>query len=167
MQNPTLFAHLRDILLLPVTVTIIIPIFIIERGGSWIPPLLILTILGAIVLTGGIMLLFYTIFLFRVQGKGTIAPWQPTQRLIVTGPYRYCRNPMITGVFFILIGESLVFHSGSILIFAGIFFLINTTYFLLKEEPDLFKRFGDAYTIYKKNVPRWIPRLTPWSQPQG
>ena len=166
MQNPSLFAHLRDILILPVTMTIIVPILIKERGGeSWIPPKLILTIIGAILLFAGICLLFYTIALFRLVGKGTLAPWSPTQRLVVTGPYRYCRNPMITGVLCILIGESLVFHSGNLLIWAGIFFLINTTYFLLREEPDLQKRFGDDYVLYKKNVPRWIPRLTPWNLP--
>lgn len=71
---------------------------------------------------------------------------------------------MITGVFFILIGESLIFHSTSILIWAGIFFLINTTYFLLFEEPGLHDRFGEEYLEYKRNVPRWIPRIKPYEQ---
>lgn len=115
-------------------------------------------------MSGGLTLFLYTVVLFRTYGKGTLAPWTPTQKLVVFGPYRYCRNPMITGVFFILIGESMVYYSINILIWAGVFFLINTTYFLLKEEPDLYKRFGEEYLEYKKNVPRWIPRLKPYGK---
>jgi protein-S-isoprenylcysteine O-methyltransferase Ste14 len=43
-------------------------------------------------------------------------------------------------------------------------FGVNHVYFITSEEPGLYKRFGDEYLEYKKNVPRWIPRLTPWSR---
>jgi protein-S-isoprenylcysteine O-methyltransferase Ste14 len=107
--------------------------------------------------------LIYTITLFGRFGNGTLAPWQPTQKLVVIGPYRYVRNPMISGVFFILIGESLILHSTSILEWAGLFFLINTTYFILSEEPSLEERFGQDYRQYKRHVGRWIPRLHPYT----
>ena len=112
----------------------------------------------------GSFLFFYTVFLFKNIGKGTLAPWSEKQKLIVVGPYRYCRNPMISGVLSMLIGESLILHSLAILIWAACFFLINTIYFLISEEPALETKFGDDYKHYKKHVPRWIPRVTPYHQ---
>ena len=64
-------------------------------------------------------------------------------------------------IVFILIGESLFFHSTNVLIWATCFFFINTVYFIFSEEPGLQARFGDDYRQYKEHVPRWIPRLTP------
>lgn len=148
---------------MPFTVTVIVPLLIHDRADRFFPDNLTLKISGILVVSSSLALFLYTVVLFRTYGRGTLAPWTPTEKLVVRGPYRYCRNPMITGVFFILIGESMIYSSRNILIWSGIFFLINTTYFLLKEEPDLYKRFGDEYLDYKKNVPRWIPRLTPYN----
>ncbi|MFN8335568.1 MAG: isoprenylcysteine carboxylmethyltransferase family protein [Cyclobacteriaceae bacterium] len=156
--------HLRDILILPFSVTVIIPLLIYENTNWFFFDNLALTIFGSVILSCGLALFLYTVVLFRTYGRGTLAPWTPTEKLVIRGPYRYCRNPMISGVFFILIGESMVYYSINILIWAGIFLLINTTYFVLKEEPDLYKRFGDEYSEYKRNVPRWIPRLTPYDK---
>lgn len=164
LHRPSLLKHLRDILILPFTVTVVIPIIIHEPTDRFFLDNLPLLISGLFVQSTGVALFLYTVVLFGTYGRGTLAPWTPTEKLVVRGPYRYCRNPMIAGVLFILIGESMVYYSVNILIWAGIFFLINTTYFLVKEEPDLHKRFGDAYSEYKKNVPRWIPRLTPYGK---
>lgn len=143
----------------------IVPYTVYNPAQQFIPDVTIVKVIGVLIGLSGLSLFVYTVLLFRKIGKGTLAPWTPTQKLVVDGPYRYCRNPMITGVFFILIGESLILHSTNILIWSGVFFLINTTYFVLKEEPDLHKRFGDEYLRYKRNVPRWIPKLTPYKQP--
>jgi len=116
---------------------------------------------GALLLISGVSVLGYTIILFEKIGKGTLAPWTEKEKLVIAGPYRYCRNPMITGVLFILSGETLLFHSTSILIWTGIFFVFNTLYFIIVEEPYLAERFGAEYREYKKNVPRWIPKLRP------
>lgn len=164
LHNPSLLKHLRDILILPFSVTVIIPLLIYEHTNWFFFDILALTIFGSVILSCGLALFLYTVVLFRTYGRGTLAPWTPTEKLVIRGPYRYCRNPMISGVFFILIGESMVYYSINILIWAGIFLLINTTYFVLKEEPDLYKRFGDEYSEYKRNVPRWIPRLTPYDK---
>ena len=162
MNRTHLLAHLRDIIILPFTVTVIVPYLIYKGGQGIIPDHIILKIMGGVILLSGGMLFFYTVFLFDTIGKGTLAPWASPRKLVVAGPYKYCRNPMITGVFFILIGEAFVFHSTSILIWAGVFFLINTLYFIWKEEPALYERFGDDYLTYKENVPRWMPRLKPY-----
>lgn len=71
---------------------------------------------------------------------------------------------MITGVLFILLGESLILHATNVLIWAGIFVVINTIYFILVEERSMLRRFGNEYTAYKKQVPRWIPRFKPYAK---
>ncbi|MBT1699987.1 isoprenylcysteine carboxylmethyltransferase family protein [Fulvivirgaceae bacterium PWU4] len=162
MKTPSIVAHLRDVLILPFTVTCIIPYLIYDPVQHFISDHLLIRAVGFLFLLSGLSLFLYTVFLFRTIGKGTLAPWSAKQKLVVVGPYRYCRNPMITGVLFILIGETLVFHSTSILVWAATFFVINTIYFMLSEEPGLLARFGDEYQHYKKHVPRWIPRLTPY-----
>ena len=69
---------------------------------------------------------------------------------------------MILGVLIVLLGESVMFYSRAILEWAGTFFVINTVYFFILEEPQLEERFGEDYQVYKKHVGRWIPRLTPY-----
>ena len=107
----------------------------------------------------GSYLLLKTILLFDKNGNGTLAPWYPTKKLVIEGPYRHVRNPMISGVIIILFSEGLIFSAKSIFILAAIFFIINTIYFLIKEERDLEKRFGKEYLEYKKQVPMWLPRM--------
>ena len=163
MKNPSLLRHLRDIILLPFTMSVVVPYLIYNTQRPLVHErYLLLTISGLIIALSGILMLLYTISLFGRIGKGTLAPWSPTQKLVVVGPYRYCRNPMISGVFFILIGEACFFNSVDIMRWAGLFFIINTIYFIMKEEPDLERRFGEEYRVYKKNVPRWIPKLRPY-----
>lgn len=101
--------------------------------------------------------------LFLDVGDGTPAPWDPPRRLVVRGPYRYVRNPMISGVLIMLGAEALYFGSWWVAGWMGVFFLGNAFYFPRVEEKGLHARFGDAYGIYKANVPRWLPRITPWT----
>jgi protein-S-isoprenylcysteine O-methyltransferase Ste14 len=148
---------------LPFTVLVVVPYSIEDNlvftstTQSWIG-----IAMGLI----GLSMMATTIYSFMTIGKGTLAPWAPTQKLVVTGLYRYVRNPMISGVWFVLLGEATLFASYAILIWSGAFLVINTVYFILSEEPGLEKRFGESYRVYKKHVPRWIPRLTPY-QPEN
>jgi protein-S-isoprenylcysteine O-methyltransferase Ste14 len=107
--------------------------------------------------------MYKTISLFATVGEGTLAPWDPTQKLVVRGIYRYVRNPMIIGVLSVLLGEAVFLGSLPVLVWFLIFFAVNATYIPLLEERGLAGRFGDDYLVYKRNVPRWIPRLTPWT----
>jgi len=157
--------QLRAILLLPGMVTIVIPATILYFAGiRWPSPPwnIVLPVLGSVFILLGLSLMVWTIRLFVTVGKGTLAPWNPTQRLVVRGVYRQVRNPMITGVFCILLGEAILFGSPWLLAWFGIFVVVNMIYIPLAEEPGLAKRFGDDYLRYKHNVPRWIPRLTTW-----
>ena len=107
----------------------------------------------------GAVLFCWTVVLFQSVAEGTLAPWTDKKKLVVIGPYAHCRNPMIAGVLLILISESLWFRSMPILLWASVFFVINTCFFILREEPFLEKKFGDQYRTYKRQVPRWIPKV--------
>ena len=161
--------HLRAIVLLPGIVTIVVPGVLIRSTGianfGWsLPPPLNLAPLtcGFLLLGLGLVLMVQTIGLFVRAGEGTLAPWDPTQKLVVRGVYRRVRNPMISGVFCILLGEAILAGSLPLLDWFFFFLLVNLIYIPLLEEPGLARRFGEDYLRYKANVPRWIPRLRPW-----
>ena len=111
----------------------------------------------------GLGLALWTVTLFVRSGHGTPAPWDPPKQLVVKGPYRHVRNPMITGALLILLAESLILWSAMIAWWMLIFLVANALYFPFVEERGLEKRFGEDYRRYKRHVPRWIPRLQPWS----
>jgi protein-S-isoprenylcysteine O-methyltransferase Ste14 len=111
----------------------------------------------------GLGLAVWTVKLFVKFGNGTPAPWDPPKKLVIRGPYRHVRNPMITGALLILLAEALLFQSWPIAVWMVFFFIGNTIYFWLIEEKALEKRFGDDYRKYRAHVPRWIPRLQPWN----
>ncbi len=154
-------------LLLPTGVALVIPFFLAVRvkplslrSTAALPYLQVPA--GLLVFGLGVSLLVAAIRLIIAVGKGTLAPWDPTRKLVVRGIYRHTRNPMISGVALMLLGESIAL--GSLVLF-GYFILavlINTVYFKLSEEPGLVKRFGEEYIRYRKAVPMWFPRLKPW-----
>ncbi|HEY5902654.1 MAG TPA: isoprenylcysteine carboxylmethyltransferase family protein [Anaerolineales bacterium] len=158
----TVLRHLLAILLLPFTVVVVIPTWLLHSYSSssnrwplgWGP--------GALIFLSGFALFAWCMSLFVRVGQGTLAPWDPTRNLVSVGPYCYVRNPMISGVLIMLLGEALFFGSPAIALWAAIFFATNHTYFLLLEEPGLERRFGESYREYQQNVPRWVPRLKPW-----
>lgn len=106
----------------------------------------------------GLALFLWCVTLFARVGKGTLAPWDPTSELVAAGPYRHVRNPMITGVAVILAGESLIWRSSQVALWAAAFVVINHVYFIALEEPGLERRFGERYRRYAATVPRWLPR---------
>lgn len=165
-----IFPLIRAIILLPVIVTIVIPGIILYATDSarldWTPeetvdimPL----VTGAVLIVFGLFMAFRTVSLFTRWGDGTPAPWNPPGKLVVRGIYRHVRNPMISAVIGILVGESLVTGSLPLLGWALTFLAINLVYIPRIEESALEKRFGEPYRRYKENVPRWIPRFRPWN----
>jgi protein-S-isoprenylcysteine O-methyltransferase Ste14 len=133
----------------------------------WEANLSILLALGGALLLLGMGLAAWTMWLFHSVGQGTAAPWDPPQRLVVVGPYRHMRNPMLTSVFIMQTAEALLLNSWAIFVLQAIFVIANMLYFPLMEEKTLEKRFGEAYREYKRNVPRWTPRLRPWQPDTG
>jgi len=143
--------------LLPGTVAVVIPALLVWLGGANVQPLT--AVVGGALVAAGLTLVVWTVTLFVKVGRGTLAPWDPTSKLVVRGPYRYVRNPMITGVGTILAGQALFFRSWAIAIELAVFALVNAIYFPLVEEPGLRRRFGQEYEEYRARVPRWLPRV--------
>src|SRR5215207_722335 len=145
----TILRHLLSILLLPTMVTIVVPRWLLRTYAAtdsrWPPGFAsaVPLTLGALLLLAGAGLVAWCIALFARVGKGTLAPWDPTSELVAVGPYRYTRNPMITGVATTLVGEALLTGSGLIGLWALVFIMFNHLYFLLSEEPGLTRRFGE------------------------
>jgi protein-S-isoprenylcysteine O-methyltransferase Ste14 len=166
--------HARAIALLPGTVILVVPAAILIFGDGprigWglegvaagLPVLL-----GLMLIAAGLALWIWTVRLFAQVGRGTLAPWDPTRRLVVEGPYRHVRNPMITAVLCVLLGEATLFSSPALLIWFAAFLAINWVGFLVYEEPGLERRFGEEYRDYRRHVPRWLPRRTPWMPAGG
>jgi protein-S-isoprenylcysteine O-methyltransferase Ste14 len=142
--------------LLPGTVAIVIPAAIVWLAGANLEPLT--AVVGALLFAAGLALVAWTVTLFVRAGRGTLAPWDPTEKLVVSGPYRHVRNPMITGVATILAGEALFFRSWGIAVELAVFVALNAIYFPFVEEPGLRRRFGPEYEEYQAHVPRWLPR---------
>jgi protein-S-isoprenylcysteine O-methyltransferase Ste14 len=163
-----LVRHLIAIAVLPFTVTVVIPMWLAQRSGTQLrigaSPAEIGAQIGGLglLLVGG--LLFVTsLQRFATDGRGTLAPWDPPRKLVVRGPYRFVRNPMISGVVLVLLGEALVLLSRPHLMWALLFLGINAVYIPLMEEPLLANRFGSDYEEYCRHVPRLMPRLRPWT----
>lgn len=166
-----LLRHLLAIAVLPFTVAVVVPLWLARREG--LRPALGSGLIelgaqaaGVVLLGVGLALFVASLRRFAGEGRGTLAPWDPPRRLVVRGPYRYVRNPMISGVVLVLAGEGLVLLSRAHLLWALLFFAINAVYIPLLEEPFLVARFGESYRDYRRHVPRLVPRLRPWEQDQ-
>lgn len=114
-------------------------------------------ITGIIFAVIGVSFALWTVFSQLSMGTGTPLPFVPTQKLIVAGPYKYSRNPMVFGGFLYLYGVSIVFGSISSLIFTTLFFLGMLLYIKLVEEKELELRFGQSYLDYEKQTRFLIP----------
>ncbi len=114
---------------------------------------------GVPVIAVGIAITAWSGFHF-LKARGTPVPFNPPQEVVTTGPYRYARNPMLTGVFLFLFGLGFVVDSLSLVVlFTPLFILINVWELKEIEEPELVKRFGNTYIEYQRRTPMFIPNL--------
>jgi len=116
-----------------------------------------LHLLGLIGIALGAGLLAVCIWEFAHSGRGTLAPFDPPQHLVVRGLYRYVRNPMYLSVTTIVFGELLLTRSLALLTYWAIWFAAVNLFVIGYEEPTLRRRFGDSYERYTQTVGRWIP----------
>lgn len=121
-----------------------------------------LTIAGAVTTLAALAMLIECFARFALKGLGTPAPVAPTQHLVVSGLYRFVRNPMYVAVVGLILGQALVFLSAPLAVYALIVWLTVHTFVFFYEEPTLRRSFGDDYERYCRAVPPWLPRLTPW-----
>ena len=111
-----------------------------------------------ILLLPGILGLLWCVWSFYTEGRGTLAPWSPPRHLVVTGLYRYSRNPMYVSVVLILWGWTLGFASRALAIYTLAVMAAFHLRVVFGEEPWLARTHGDAWARYRARVPRWIGR---------
>jgi protein-S-isoprenylcysteine O-methyltransferase Ste14 len=131
--------------------------------AHWLPARL----LGILLLLVGTALLVHAFAGFVVEGIGTPAPVAPPAHLVVGGLYRYVRNPMYLAVIATILGQALLLWRPVLLIYAALAAAAMVAFVVGHEQPALARTFGGEYTAYRRAVPGWWPRLTPWTGPRG
>ncbi|MBZ9710905.1 isoprenylcysteine carboxylmethyltransferase family protein [Mesorhizobium sp. ESP7-2] len=146
----------------PGVVAGLVPWLLSDRWGlpwSMVPGLVLA---GGVLIVAAAAVLLHAFARFALEGLGTPAPVAPTERLVIGGIYRHVRNPMYVAVLSIILGQALLFSSWSIAAYAAIAAAAMITFVKLYEEPTLAGRYGAEYEAYRRNVPGWLPRITPW-----
>jgi protein-S-isoprenylcysteine O-methyltransferase Ste14 len=134
-------------------------------GWQLQPPFLGLELtraIGAIMILTGVPGLVDAFARFALQGLGTPAPIAPPQNLVVTGLYRYVRNPIFVAVVAIILGQAVLIGDRRLIVYGALLWLAFHVQVVAHEEPTLAETFGSEYASFRAAVPRWIPRITPW-----
>jgi protein-S-isoprenylcysteine O-methyltransferase Ste14 len=110
----------------------------------------------------GVPVVFEAFARFAWQGLGTPAPTFPTRHLVVSGLYRYVRNPMYCAIIGIILGQGILFGDARLILYAALVWLSFHLFVLGNEEPTLQRAYGEDYAAFCAAVPRWMPRLRAW-----
>jgi protein-S-isoprenylcysteine O-methyltransferase Ste14 len=145
------FRAIFAFLALPGIVAFVIPLMI----ANWTQSFPVHTLLGLAILLIGLLLLLWCVREFYVAGRGTLAPWTPPKYLVVSGPYRYCRNPMYVGVELILLGWAALCWSALLLLYAAFIAVAFQLRVVFAEEPWAVRTFGEGWSTYRERTPRW------------
>jgi len=147
------------LIILPYLFLVICPSLDERLGLDRIEPGAATIIIGIILLVVGFFFGLWSIMVQLTQGRGTPLPMMPTQGLITTGPFRYCRNPMTLGTILAYLGMTIAAATvvGVVLVLALGSLLI--TYLKKVEDKELTERFGEQYLEYKERVPFIVPRM--------
>jgi protein-S-isoprenylcysteine O-methyltransferase Ste14 len=152
-----LLRNLFFTLLQPGMVAGVIPFLILRKNAQWqfisFPAW---TYLGMVLFIPGFLILLICITDFARKGKGTLSPADPTKQLVISGLYRYSRNPMYVGVMLMLVGEAIFFQSFILAGYALLIFLLFYGFVVWFEEPRLLRDFGMEYKQYQESTRRWI-----------
>ena len=109
----------------------------------------------------------WSVFHFA-RARGTPVPFNPPPELVDSGPYRYARNPMVSGVFLLLLGTGFAIRSPSlVLFFTPLYILVHAWELKNIEEPELVKRLGESYLEYRRQTPMFFPRIRPMRKRRG
>ena len=148
-------------LLLPGVVTVYLPWQFFGLGNVRFDARDPLQYFGAALAVAGAVLLLLCIREFFARGRGTLSPVDPPRELVVTGLYRFVRNPMYLGVATLLTGEILLTRSRGLLVMALAWLVLVNVFVVFHEEPRLRRTFGASYEAYAGKVRRWWPRVHP------
>ena len=151
------------LVLAPGTIAVYIP-WTLTRWRLRPPPLgsSPLRIAAVMLIAVGLIGLLDSFRRFAVQGLGTPAPVYPTKTLVVSGLYRFVRNPMYCGVVAMILGQALLFGSSTLFLYGAVVWLAFHLFVLTYEEPRLRATYGARYEEFRAAVPLWLPRLRPW-----
>ena len=156
------------LVLAPGTVVGLVPWWISKwQMHTPFPGFAVFRVIGVLLIAVAIPALLASFARFALQGVGTPAPVFPTKRLVVSGFYRYVRNPMYIAVVSIVVGEALLLGNVWVLVYGLCAWLVTHLFVLYYEEPTLQKTYGMEYLEFRANVPRWLPRLAPWRGREG
>jgi len=153
----TLLKTLLFTVIVPGTVAGLVP-YLLVTGDGVLPPLPAawLRPVGAGLLIVGVLIYLWCAGEFALRGRGTPSPTDPPRELVVTGLYRYSRNPMYIGVMSTIIGVALCFGSPDVLVYAAVVLLSFHLRIRYYEEPTLERMFGASFRKYSQEVPRWL-----------
>lgn len=112
--------------------------------------------LAIILFLCGFIIMLLCILRFALEGRGTLSPADPTKKLVISGLYKYSRNPMYVGVMLMLIGESVYYNFSGLWVYTLCIFIAFYLFILFFEEPRLRRDFGDEYRQYCQRVRRWL-----------
>lgn len=150
-------------IVVPGTVLGVVPWLLLRQSGEAVIPSPSLWLIGLFPFLAGAILYLWCAGAFTFIGKGTPAPIDAPVFLVRSGPYRWVRNPMYIGVFSVLLGEVILFHSLNLLVYMLLAGIVVHLFVVFYEEPTLRRQFGESYEAYLRTVPRWLPRVP--SQP--
>ena len=151
--------NLIFVVALPGSVAGWIPWYLVRRWGLTIPGNRWPQWVAAALIAQGAAILLVCVYEFARRGRATPAPIDAPRVLVVSGLYRYVRNPMYVGVTVALAGWALLFESGGLALYGVCVFAGFNAFVILYEEQVLASRFGDDYHRYRSSVGRWLPRL--------
>lgn len=146
-------------IIVPGTVTVILPGLLVSRSAFISPDWSLVHVIALVLGATGLWFYVWCAKDFVILGHGTPAPYDPPKQLVVSGLYRYTRNPMYLGIMFILLGEALWFAALVLLAYSFIVFLGFHLRVLWHEEPHLRSLFGTDFEQYCRKVPRWLPKF--------
>lgn len=146
-------------LLVPGSAMVVLPWLMLARtGGTRGPSLGLLGIVGLALIAAGVGTYAWCAWSFAASGRGTPAPFDPPQRLVISGLYRFVRNPIYVGLVTTLLGEALLWRTPVLLVYATVLLVGFHLRVVLYEEPKLRELFGAEFERYCAAVPRWVPR---------
>jgi protein-S-isoprenylcysteine O-methyltransferase Ste14 len=159
----SLLASALFLVLAPGTVAVYVPWLITRWRSGTVPPYLeVVRLIGLVLAAAAFVVLVEAFWRFAWFGRGSPAPVLPPNTLIVSGFYRYVRNPMYVAVVTIVFGQAAWLWRWELVSYGVIVLTVFHMFVMLYEEPALQEQFGDSYERYCRHVGRWVPRLTPW-----
>ena len=140
---------------------------LLGSGRLRLPAFNATSVASGLLILVGVTVLLRCVWDFFARGKGTLAPIDPPRHLVVSGLYRYTRNPMYNGVLAVLLGQAWLFGSMSVLTYALFVLVAFHLFVVVYEEPVLESQFQESYVAYRRAVPRWGFTTHPYEERTG